>query len=536
MPANIKWRNDTNRSVDPTESHSMEGSTRSTILVMVCTLLSRLLGFIRNALLANIFGAGAVADVLLLTFAIPNNLRKLLAEGALSSAFIPVLSEQTVDDTSGRSAGRIVNNILAFQVLIILPLSLLVVLFSKEIVFLLSQFRDPVQIDLSARLFKGFIFYLLLVSVSAVMMGVLNTHGRFSIPALTPILFSVSVILVLLLLSERLGPYAMVLGVLMGGCVQILFQFPLFRRLGYSLRLNFRFDNPVFKKVIRQWLPVVATSSIFTINQYVATFFASGLEEGSVSAFQYGILFWQLPYGIFSASITTVLFPRMSKQAAMRDDTGLRETVQYGLRYIFSLLIPSSVILILLGKGMIAVAYQHGSFNAHDTMVTADVLSALSVGLFFAGVYAFLQRLFYSLGDYRFPFIVASVVCITDIVLSLWLKSTHLRVTGLAAANSISYVIGVILMSLGACRRIGSPISEFLFRTVWKVLTATAISGGFLYGYIRLFSERWADGSDPTAFLVVAAGGVLSILILVVVFLLLRVEILNILVRRRTGK
>ena len=286
---------------------------------MVCTLISRVLGFVRTAVIAGLFGTSAQADVLNAVFNIPNNLRKLLAEGALSAAFIPTLSGFLVDDPGSDSAKRLVRKILTSLLVMLIPLMVFFVVFSGPVVSVFLDFPEKTMMVQSADLFRLVCHYLLFISISAVLMGVLNSHSIFVVPAMTPIFFSIAVIVSLIVFHKTLGIYSMAIGVLGGGLFQVLFQVVFFRRQGYDLKPDFGFSDPVFRKVIRLWLPVVATSSIFAVNQQIAIRFASGLEQGSTSTLSYALVVWQLPFGVLSASITTVFFPRMSRQAAAND-------------------------------------------------------------------------------------------------------------------------------------------------------------------------------------------------------------------------
>ena len=377
----------------PEEKTSLSESARSSSLVMLCTLISRILGFVRIALLGAVFGARGTADALNAAFSVPNNLRKLLAEGALSSAFIPVLARTLVKDPSG--AKRIVRKILTFQLIVIIPLCLAAILAADPLMrYVLAEFEDQQLVLLGARLLRWLMAYLLLMSISAVLMGVLQSHARFLAPALTPILFSVAVIGCVALLHKHIGPFSMAVGVLVGGVAQVLFQTPLFIKLGYSFLPDTQFKDQEFRSVLRQWLPVLATASIFTITQQVAVRFATGLAEGSASALQYAIVFWQLPFGVFSASITTVLFPKMSKEVSEDDRKSLRETVAFGLRSMWAFLVPSAALLVIYREQIVNVAMHRGNFDAAATVLTARVLSGYAVGLFGVGAYTFLQRFF----------------------------------------------------------------------------------------------------------------------------------------------
>ncbi|NJL72221.1 MAG: hypothetical protein HC888_11885 [Candidatus Competibacteraceae bacterium] len=267
------------------------------MIVMASTMVSRLLGFLRIAVIGSVFGASGAADVLNAVFTIPNNLRKLMAEGALSSAFIPVLSRAIVAEDGQNRTRRIVGNILALQFIVLAPLLVLCVVFSGPLTHTLLDFSEAGRMRDAASLFQWIIHYLLLISVSAALMAVLNAHNKFVVPAITPILFSIFVIAAVVVFSRSLGIYAMAAGVLAGGVAQVLFQAPRFMRLGYTFKPDLRFTNEDFRAVMRLWLPVVATASIYSVNEQIAMRFATALDDGSASAMSNALVFWQLPSG-----------------------------------------------------------------------------------------------------------------------------------------------------------------------------------------------------------------------------------------------
>jgi putative peptidoglycan lipid II flippase len=516
-----------------TEDASIRRSTFSTFVVMISTLGSRILGFVRVAVVGAFFGGSGEADVLNLVFNIPNNLRKLLAEGALSSAFIPVLSERIVRDPDGDSAEKLVSKIITFQFVILIPVLAVSVFFSPSIVRFILDFPEPERQILAARLFRFLIHYILLISISAVMMGTLNSHSRFFIPAVAPLLFSISVITAIVTLHETLGIFSMAVGVLIGGAGQILFQAPVFYRLGYRFTPSFRFMTPEFKKVIRQWLPVVGAASIFTIGQQVTLFFASGLEDGSGSAITNALTFWQLPFGIFSASITTVLFPRMSRQVIEQNTSGLKESLEYGLRYLFTLLVPSAILLVLLGRELIAVALQRGLFRPQYTILASRVLVGYSLGLFSAGAYNFLQRFFYAVNDFRTPALVAFVTFLVDVTLAYRLKEAGLRVAGLSVANSVAFSVGMVIL-LWRTRRYRLGIQIFpLVVTAVKVLVSVIPVIGFVRIYMAYTGSWWMDGATTANFGRLFIAGTGSLVILAGMYYVLKVELAYNLFRKR---
>lgn len=511
---------------DTTRTLSIQKSTKNTLLVMASTLVSRLLGFIRIAVIGAVFGATGSADVLNSVFTIPNNLRKLMAEGALSSAFIPALSHALVQDGTGARSKKIVSNILTFQFIVLVPFCILCMIFAQPLMeHVLVDFSDPEQIDLSIRLFRWFINYLILISISAALMGTLNTHNSFFIPAITPILFSLAVISSILLLHKNFGVFSMVIGVMAGGLLQIIFQTPKFFKFGYSYKPNFRFNNPDFRKILRNWLPVVATASVFTINQQVAVRFATGLETGSASALSYALVFFQLPFGIFSASVTTVLFPRMSKQAGTGDTEGLRESIQYGIRFLIVTLVPSAFLLSILGKEIISVAMFRGQFTLEDTIRTSSVLTGYCIGLLSVGAFTFLQRYFYSVHNYRIPFIFSVVVAALDIGLSLWLKNTFLRVVGLAVANTIAFSIGFIFLLVLAGKRVNGLEGKNILLTLLKVCISTIPVIMFIYIFKYMAGDWWSTGSSIGGLFILLAEAAIAVGIIFGMYLLLKVEV-----------
>ncbi|MDC7225887.1 MAG: murein biosynthesis integral membrane protein MurJ [Spirochaetales bacterium] len=514
-----------------------QNTSRTAFTVMVCTLISRILGFVRIGVITAVFGAGGKADVINLTFSIPNNLRKLSAEGALSSAFIPVLSRTIAAEKNGVKSKKIVRNLIGFQLLLLVPLSVICIIFSEPLIrVVLAEFNEPWQIELSSGLFRWFINYLLFISISAVIIGALNSSGHFLIPAITPILFSICVISSILLLHQSIGPYSMAVGVVAGGLAQILFQLPKFSKYGFDLKPDFSLRNEEFRQIVRQWLPVLATSSILTITQTIAFRFASGLAEGSTSALTYAIVYWQFPYGIFSASISTVLFPKMAKQIAVDDGEGLLDTIQYGIRYLAVLLIPSAIFLSMYGHEIISVTLQRGHFSAENTSMTARVLTAYSLGLFSTGAYNFLQRYFYSGGNYRTPFIVTSVVAVIDVALSLWLKETFLGVGGLAIANSAAFTAGLVVLLILVRRREGRFHGRRILITFCKIILAMIPFIIFLNILRNFTGNWWVSGSSLKNLILLACGFTGSCILILSMYKFLKIEMLDDILRRGRKK
>ncbi len=501
---------------------------------MVLTGVSRLLGFARQAVVSAVFGATGAADVLNAVFSIPNNLRKLLAEGALSSAFIPILSGlDDPDDVRGRS---LVQSLLGFQLVVLGPVAVVCTLFAAPIADFLTDFSDPEQTLLAGELFRWFIHYAPLISVSAVLMGALNSRNRFVVPALTPLLFSVCVIAAILLLSDSLGIYSMAVGILAGGVAQIAIQVPSSIRSGFSVLPRFCFTTPEFQTTMRRWLPVVVASSVFAINQQAAIFFASGLEDGSSSAIVNAVIFWQLPQGIFAVSVTTVLFPRMSREARDGDKGAARQTLSFGIEANLALLLPSAVILALLSREIVAVVLQRGRFELTDTLRTARVLWAYCLGMPSVTIFTLLQRFHYANHDYRTPTTVSVAVVAVSILGSLWLKETQLRVAGLAIANSIAFTIGAVWLGASARRIVGGVFTGRILGTALKCVASVVPALAIVLVSRTLGSAWWESGSSLRGFAILSAIGLLAVGATAAMLLALRVDAARLLVGRKRNE
>ncbi len=322
-------------------------------------------------------------------------------------------------------------------------------------------------------------------------------------------------------------------GVLVGGILQLACQIPALRRLGYRFLPSFRFSNPDFRRTAGLWLPYLAAASIVAINQYIATIFATGLDKGSATAISTAIMFLQIPLGIFTASLTTVLFPRMSRQTADKDAEGLRHSMAYGTQFLIVLLVPATVLLCLFGKEIIAATVQRGKFTTDGTLLSSRVLTGYACGLLSMGLYTFFQKLFNSYRSFVIPVVSAAGIAAVDICFSLVLKETPLRVAGLAWANSIAFTGGMIFLAVLVRRRVGPIGSRALVVTCLKAVVGS-IPMAVLLVLFRLWKpDLWRRGGSLSATAVIVAVAAACVGVTIVMYLLLRVPFLADIFRRR---
>ena len=348
------------------------------------TLLSRVLGFVRDAVIARIFGAGAVTDAFFVAFRLPNLLRRMFAEGAFSQAFVPIFAE--VRNRQGEDAARALAVRCAGALLLaLLIVTALGVLLAPVVVMVTAPgfSADPVTFDLTVDLLRVTFPYILFISLTALAAGILNSHGRFSIPALAPALLNISFIVAAVWVAPHLERPVMALawGALVGGVLQLGLQWPVLRRIGYALMPRLDLADEGVRRVARQMGPALFGVSIGQISLVINTIFASFLAVGSVSWLYYADRLMEFPTGLLGAALGTILLPSLARHYADDDRAAFSTLLDWGLRLTLLLAAPSALGLALLATPLVATLFLHGAFTAHDLEMTRQALWAYSAGL-----------------------------------------------------------------------------------------------------------------------------------------------------------
>ncbi|MEA3485882.1 MAG: murein biosynthesis integral membrane protein MurJ, partial [Candidatus Aerophobetes bacterium] len=351
-------------------------------IVGLGTLLSRILGLVRLQVIAYIFGSSASTDAFWIGFTLPNLLRSLLAEGALSIAFIPVFSEWL--KTKGEEeAKELANNVLnILMVILVIAVGLGIFLAPWYVKYLAFGFREhPSQMQLAIGLTQVMFFFLFFISLAAVEMAVLNCKGHFATPSFAPLLFSISVILCAFLFTPKYGIYSLAIGVVIGGVMQLLFQVPSLVKRGFRYHFVFSLRDPGVRKIARLMGPAILGGMTLQVNVIITRVFASTLPPGSISSLQYAMRLIQFPLGLFAIALSTSIFPVLSSLAAEEKVEEISKTVSLGIRLILLVLIPSAVGLILIKRPLVGLLFQHGAFVSRDTLMTSQALFCYSLGL-----------------------------------------------------------------------------------------------------------------------------------------------------------
>ena len=471
------------------------------------TLASRVLGFARDMVVALAFGAGPITDAFFVAFRIPNILRRLLAEGALSTAVIPVFTDYAVNHPRGELV-RMLRAILAAALLVLGVTTLVGVLAAPWLLSVIAPgFSEPGQRDLAVLLTRVMFPYLILVGLAAFAMGMLNSQGRFFVAALGPAVLNVGMIAAVLFLARRLDPpiVALAIGVLVGGVGQLLVQLPGLRALGLLVPPSRELRHPALGRVARLLLPAVFGLAAVQVMVFVNTLLASLLPAGSISFLYYADRVMEFPLGIFGVALASASLPAMSRQAAAGDTRGVAATLNFALRLAVYVSAPATVGLALLSVPITRVLFEHGRFGPDDTAATAVALVWYAVGLVgFAGARIAAQA-FYAIAEPGTAVRLGALAVAANVVAAVALMGP-LGHAGLAGASSLGAYVNLLGLLWAGRRRFGRLGGRALAASVLR--TALACVPLALWCLLILWAGGAAGGlARQAVWLAIAIGG-----------------------------
>ncbi|OPY12644.1 MAG: putative peptidoglycan biosynthesis protein MurJ [Syntrophus sp. PtaB.Bin138] len=460
-----------------------ENVARAAGIVGMATMLSRIFGFIRDMVVAAFFGAGIATDAFFVAFRIPNLLRRLLGEGSLTVAFIPVFTEY-LKTKSRESALELASIALTFLSIVLVLVSMAGVLLSPLVVSLMAPgfLKNPEQFDLAVFLTRIMFPYIFFISLVALCMGILNSLRHFAAPALAPVVLNISMILTTLLLHRSFEQpiTALAVGVMLGGALQLAMQWPVMIRMGAILKPNFHFRHPGMKRIGRLLIPTLVGSGIYQINIFIGTILASILPKGSVSFLYYADRVVELPLGVFAIAVGTASLPSLSAQVAKGLFEDFKKTISFSLRLILFITIPATIALIALREPIVSVLFQRGAFDAYSTRMTAQALLFYTVGLWAFSVIRVIDSAFFSLQDRKSPLKAAAVSLIVNVGLSVLLMFP-LKHGGLALATSAASAVNVLMLSYILWKKIGTFLDTQFYSSVAKACVASVVMAVSFY-------------------------------------------------------
>ncbi|MFA5090573.1 MAG: murein biosynthesis integral membrane protein MurJ [Candidatus Omnitrophota bacterium] len=455
---------------------------KSAGIIGIATLCSRILGLLRDIVIARIFGVYIYAQAFVVAFKIPNLLRDLVGEGATNAAFVPVFSEYRIRHNQ-EEFWELANVVLNLLLVILSVLVILGVIFSPLIVRLVAPgfMADPEKLSATIKLNRLIFPYVLLISLAAYCMGILNSLKHFTVPAFAPCLLNISVIIFALFFGEGIGGLAC--GILIGGFLQLAVQIPVLYRKGFRVNLFKRFHHPVANTIGKLMLPRLVSSGIYQLNSLVDSAFGSlafMVGEGGVAGLYFAYRLIQFPMGIFSNALSQAILPAFSVLAAEGQTDKLKETLSFGLRAVFLVMLPASVGFMVLAHPIIQAIFEGGRFDSYSTHMTARVLFFYSIGLFAYGSTKMLQSCFFALKDTVTPTKVSALALAMNIALNAILMFP-MKLSGLALATSLSGINTSLILFLLLRKRLMPFNVRPILSSFLRILAASLSMGMVCY-------------------------------------------------------
>ncbi|KAF0179674.1 MAG: virulence factor [Nitrospirae bacterium] len=499
------------------------------------TLISRILGYIKDMILAGYFGASAKSDVFFVAFRIPNLLRELFAEGSMSAAFVPVLTE-TQTKEGREAANRLVRAVLAVVLLVVGAVCILGIIFAPVIVSLIAPgfVHEPVKFADAVLLTRIMFPFLLFISLASLAMGALNTRGVFFIPALAPALLNVvTIVCIVTLASQFANPIiAVAIGIALGGLVQFLFQVPAFWRQGFTFFRSEKagersqesggqnpakdasrltphasplFSHPGLRRIGTLVIPATFGMAVAQINIFVSTILASYLSDGSITYLYYSMRLIQFPIGIFGVAMGMAILPALSEHAAKKELGLLKEDFSFALRLLFFITVPAMAGLIALQMPIVNTLFQRGEFTHAASINTAQALMYYAVGIWAIVGVRTITSTFYAMQDTKTPVKIAACGVIINVIASVALMGP-MQHNGLALANSIAAAVNFLLLFYFLRDKLGGIGTKRIVRSFAKTCAAAAVMG--IAGWVATRSELWTTSGQAGLKAIFLSGAV----------------------------
>lgn len=518
-------------SSEPVESEKKKGGglLASAAVVSVMTLLSRVMGLVRDVVLARFLGVSAGTDAFFVAFRIPNFLRRLFAEGAFNQAFVPVLSEYknkgsaaATKELINRVAGTLGFSLITVTVIGVVAAPLLIVVFAP------GFGSDPVQQLLATEMLRLTFPYLFFIALTAFSGSILNTWGRFAVPAFTPVLLNICLIGAALVVApffvEERKAVALAWGVLAAGVVQLMLQLPFLARLGLMPVPKVAFSDPGVKKIMRLMAPALFGVSVSQINLLLDTVLASLLETGSVTWLYYSDRLMELPLGLFAIAIGTVILPSLSKNHAAESKEDFSKTLDWGIRLVVLLAVPAAVALMVMSETLLASLFYYGEFSLNDVQQSARALQGYSLGLLAFMLIKVLAPGFFARQDTKTPVKIGIIAMVANMIFNLMLV-WHYRHVGLALATAASAWLNAGMLYRGL-RKDNVYQPSDMWRFIMPRLAIAVVAMAAVVHWASSLTDVWVNGEALNRGLmllgVVGLGGVTYLGVFVVLGLRVR--------------
>lgn len=450
---------------------------RSSMIILVGTLASRIVGFFREVVVAAFFGNGSTVDAFRVAYMIPNIFLQLFSYSAIGSALIPVTTKyMTRKDDEG--VNILLSTVANLLLLFFFSLMVIGIIFAPEMTRLMAPgfLRESSKFDLTVKMTRVIFPTIIFLGMCHFTMGILHVYNHFTAPAFAPVFFSMLVIITIVALKSGLGAMSLAIAIPIGAIAQLLFELPFLRKRGWIYGFKMAWNHPGVKQIALLIIPTVFSLASIEINVLVDTRFASILKSGSVAALHYAIPIYYMPMSLFAITISTVLFPRFARHTALNDIAGLKKSYSFGLRTVFLIMVPASVGLVVLANPIVRLLFERGAFDMNAVSATSFALTFYALGLTSIGALHLTNRVFYSLEDTLTPTIITSIAIIVN-YFGDWILSGPLLHGGIALSTSIVMTFNFCSLLLILRMRIGRLGWSKIMNTLAKVCAASCILG-----------------------------------------------------------
>ncbi len=457
---------------------SREDIAKSAGVVSIMTLVSRILGLIRDISFAYFFGAVTSADAFFVAFRIPNLLRRLVGEGAMSSSFVPVFTSYHAK-YGAIEAKKVSDITFTYLLIVLVVIAVLGVVFSKQLVYLFAPGfeSNPGKYDLTVLLNRIMFPFILFISIAALCMGLLNSLKRFFIPSLSPIILNISIITFILVANHgRHAILIVAIGVILGAMLELVPQLFLMRKKGFMFSLNFDYKHPALRETLFLFLPMMFGAAVYQLNVFVSNVLASFLKTGSISYLYYASRLFEFPQGIFAVSLAIAVLPAMSRDTATAGVSRLKDSLAFSLRLLNFVTLPATVGLIILARPIIMVLFHRGSFSLSDAAAVSSALVFYAIGLWPVALSRVVTQAFYALKDARTPVVIACFTVVINLLLSAWLMN-GMEYRGLALATSVSAYFNILYLLYALWRKVGTIGLRSIVWSFVKACAGSAVMG-----------------------------------------------------------
>ncbi len=485
--------------------------------VSTLTMISRVFGYLRDAVIASFFGAGFYADSFFVAFRVSNLLRRLVGEGALTSSFIPIFKEELRIRTK-EEARILASKVFTLFFIILFILTVVGILMSEPLIRLMAPgfTEDSEKFALTVNLTRFMFPYMIFIGMMAIAMGVLNSLKHFTGPAISPIFLNISISLATVFISPYLAEpvYALAMGVLVGGFLQFAIQLPYLRRFDMTPGVVFDFRDTAIRKIFLLMGPAALGVGVYQLNIFITLWFASTLADGSISYLYYASRLVELPLGIFGVALATAILPNLSEYASKKDYESFLSSLSYAIRMILLVVMPAAFGLLVLGYPIIDILFLRGEFGREAAQGTVIALYFYAIGVVPIATSRVLLSVYYSTKDTLTPALIALFSLVVNVILCVLLIGP-LKHGGLALATSLSEITSFTLLMLILRRRYGAIGVRPILVTAGKALMASIVMTIFVYGAIEfvVWDSRGVTFKAATLFSLIFSGAAVYFMI-----------------------